>query len=152
MCTANASAAAQEILRTVNARITRPRVAVLAELLTAPHALTHHEVAARVRRSLRVDRVTIYRVLDWLVEKHLAHRIASDDRVWRYNAVADVHLDDHVHFQCNRCGRVTCLDEEVRNPGLALPPGFRSQQVEITVKGLCADCPQEKKRRTARAR
>ena len=31
-------------------------------------------------------------------------------------------------------------------------PGASSQQVEITVKGLCADCPQEKKRRTARAR
>jgi Fur family ferric uptake transcriptional regulator len=146
----SATTAAQEILRTVNARITRPRVAVLAELLAAPHALTHHEVAARVRRSLHVDRVTIYRVLDWLVEKHLAHRIAGDDRVWRYNAVADVHLDDHVHFKCNRCGRVTCLDEEVRNPQLSLPPGFRSQQVEITVKGLCAECPQEKKRRKAR--
>ncbi len=140
--TRHKSSTAEDMVRTVDARITRPRVAVLAVLLEAPRALTHHEVITQVRRVLRVDRVTVYRVLDWLVANHLAHRIAGDDRVWRFNAAAGEHLGDHVHFQCNRCGRVTCIEDIAPAPRIALPIGFRSQHVEIMVKGFCGGCPQ----------
>jgi Fur family ferric uptake transcriptional regulator len=51
-----------------------------------------------------------------------------------------------VHFECNRCGRVTCLDDTVPAPHFALPRGFRRQHVEVTVKGLCAECPQARSR------
>ena len=136
------SSSAEDMVRTVGARITHSRVAVLAVLLDAPRALTHHEVIKQVRRALRVDRVTVYRVLEWLVANHLAHRIAGDDRVWRFNAAAGEHPEDHVHFQCNRCGRVTCLEDTAPAPRIALPAGFRSQHVEILVKGLCGGCPQ----------
>lgn len=135
------SETAESMIRRVGARITRPRLAVLTVLLDAAQAMTHVELAVQVRRGLRVDRVTVYRVLDWLIENRLAHRIAGDDRVWRYNAATGVHTEEHVHFQCSRCGRVTCLDDAVPVTGIALPPGFRSQHVEVTVKGLCADCP-----------
>jgi len=131
---------AEHLIRKADARVTRPRIAVLATLLAAPRALTHLEVEQRVRRSQPVDRVTVYRVLEWLVAQGLAHRIAGDDRVWRFNAVADEHADEHAHFKCNRCGTVTCLDEMAARPVVKLPAGFRPQQVELTVKGLCAGC------------
>ncbi|MFN3594830.1 MAG: Fur family transcriptional regulator [Thiobacillaceae bacterium] len=63
-------------------RATPARVAVLRLLLTADSALTHAEVAARLGGG--VDRVTLYRVLDWLVSRGLAHRIAGEDRIWRF--------------------------------------------------------------------
>jgi Fur family transcriptional regulator, ferric uptake regulator len=136
----SSSAQAEAMIRETRARVTRPRVAVLAVLLAAERALTHHEVASRVERRLDIDRVTIYRVLDWLVQSGLAHKIAGDDRVWRYNAADHTHARGHAHFQCNRCGTVICLDEFGAAPRVALPAGYISQQVDLTVKGLCARC------------
>ena len=85
-----------------------------------------------------MDRVTLYRVLDWLVAQGLAHRIAGLDRVWRYSIAADAH-EGHAHFQCNHCGKVVCLSG-IGERRVPLPPGFRSERVELTVKGLCAQC------------
>jgi Fur family transcriptional regulator, ferric uptake regulator len=126
------------MIRRTGERVTRPRLAVLAVLLSAEHALTHHEIGARVERGIEMDRVTIYRVLDWLEQQGLAHRIAGDDRIWRYNAAE--HAGGHAHFHCRRCGTVICLDELGAAPRITLPAGYVSQQVELTVKGLCVEC------------
>jgi len=144
---------AQEMIRKVGARVTQPRVCVLAVLLGASRALTHHEVERRVRRSLHVDRVTVYRVLDWLVANQFAHRIAGDDRVWRFNAAADEHADEHAHFKCNQCRQVICLEDTAPPRRIRLPAGYRSHHVEVTVMGLCADCtPPRHARTTVRLR
>ena len=139
MITSNHNSA-EYLIREVGARVTQPRISVLKTLLVAPRALTHHEVEQRVRRSLPVDRVTVYRVLEWLVANRLAHRIAGDDRVWRFNAVADEHADEHAHFKCSDCSRVICLEDVAPPRRVNVPAGFRSQRVEITVKGLCDTC------------
>lgn len=131
---------AEALIRETGARLTHPRIEVLAVLLAAERALTHHEVEKRVNRALAIDRVTIYRVLDWLTANALAHKIAGGDRVWRFNAAEREHGHRHAHFQCNRCGTVLCLDDLDMRPSIRLPAGFRSQHVELTVKGLCAGC------------
>lgn len=131
---------AEALIRGTGARLTRPRVEVLATLLLAEQALSHHELEQRIDRGFDIDRVTIYRVLDWLTAQGLAHRIAGDDRVRRFNAAGHVHEGAHAHFQCNRCGTVLCLDEFSGDPAVRLPRGFRLQQFELTVKGLCAGC------------
>ncbi len=131
---------AEHLIREAGARVTQPRISVLTALLAAPRALTHHEVERRVRRSLAVDRVTVYRVLEWLVANRLAHRIAADDRVWRFNAVADEHADEHAHFKCSDCRRVICLEDVAAPRRVNLPAGYRSQRVQITVQGLCDTC------------
>jgi len=132
---------AEALVRDATMRATRPRIEVLAVLLAARCALTHHEIEQRVRRALGMDRVTIYRVLEWLVARGLAHRIAGDDRVWRFNAAdGERARQRHAHFKCNDCGEVTCLQTAVAAPKVPLPAGYRSQDVELTVKGLCAGC------------
>jgi Fur family ferric uptake transcriptional regulator len=131
---------AEERLRPTGARVTRPRIEVLAVLLAAPRALTHHEIERRVNRALGIDRVTIYRVLEWLTAGALAHRIAGEDRVWRFNAADAEHERRHAHFQCNDCGDVICLDQPVTARDIPVPSGYRPQEIELTVKGLCADC------------
>ena len=139
---------AERLIRDAGARVTQPRIGVLATLLGAPRALTHHEVETRVRRSLTVDRVTVYRVLEWLVVNGLAHRIAGDDRTWRFNAAAGGHAQAHAHFECNGCRRVICLEDVATPRRVPVPLGYRSQHVEVTVKGFCAACSP----RAARAR
>ncbi len=120
--------------------MTQPRVVVLSVLLAAERALTHTEVEARLPAALGVNRVTIYRVLEWLTDLGLAHKIAGDDRVWRFNAAAHRHARPHAHFECSDCGQVLCLEPVAARPSVKLPPGFRQRAVELTVKGVCADC------------
>jgi Fur family ferric uptake transcriptional regulator len=128
------------MIREAGARVTRARIEVLAVLLEAERALTHHEVERRLNRSLGVDRVTVYRVLDWLSGSGLAHKIAGDDRVSRYNAAERAHSRAHAHFHCGRCSTVVCLDDTDAPKAVPLPRGFVSHEVVLTVKGLCATC------------
>jgi Fur family ferric uptake transcriptional regulator len=125
-------------VRQAGGRVTDARVQVLGVLLEAGQALSHHEIELRMQRGAAVDRVTLYRVLDWMVEKGLAHRISSTDRVWRYSIAGAGH-HDHAHFHCDHCGRLLCLDR-LKKQSVRLPRGYRSKRVELTVKGLCADC------------
>jgi Fur family ferric uptake transcriptional regulator len=133
-------------LKGIQERPTAARVAVLDILLASPIAMTHLEIAAAAHEAgLTLDRVTLYRVLDWLVEKDLAHKIAGEDRAWRFNAMAsDSHSQgtahEHAHFQCSRCGKLYCLDELHPVFAFALPPGFRCDHAELTLRGLCPDC------------
>ncbi len=133
---------AEALVRRTGARVTRQRVEVLSILLAAQRALTHHEIEKRANRGPGIDRVTVYRVLDWLTSHNLAHKIAGDDRVWRFNAAgAEPELGhDHAHFKCNDCGDVICLDQVTAARDVRLPSGYRPQEVELTVKGLCAEC------------
>lgn len=128
------------MVRETGARTTRPRVEVLAVLLAAERALSHHEIEARINGASGIDRVTVYRVLDWLSEQGLAHRIAGADRVWRYNAAEHAHAASHAHFQCERCGTVICLEANAGKVRVRVPRGFVSRDVALTVKGWCADC------------
>lgn len=131
--------AAQERVRQTGERVTPARVRVLAALLGAREPVSHPSLERRLE-SARLDRVTLYRVLDWLVSRGLAQRIASADRAWRFTAAEGRH-DAHAHFHCRRCGKVLCL-QGVRAPRLpaSVPRGFRADGIEVTVRGLCRGC------------
>lgn len=130
---------ARDRIRETGARVTAPRVQVLAAMLGAHRVLSHHDIE-NMLGTARLDRVTLYRVLDWLVERRLAHRIAGRDRIWRFSVTGEAH-ESHAHFQCNQCGKFLCLDElPARDVSLRLPAGCRVEGMELTVTGLCADC------------
>ena len=129
---------ARSALRATGERVTPARLRVYVALLDSARALSHHELESALVAGTPVDRVTLYRVLDWLVEQGLAHRVAGLDRVWRFSIAHESHAS-HAHFQCNRCGKVICLGEAATNR-VPLPRGFRSEAVELTVKGRCAEC------------
>lgn len=132
---------AEEMIRCRGERVTSARVQVLAALLAERRAVTHHEIEERLGDKYRLDRVTLYRVLDWLNERCFAHRVVSDDRVWRFRASTDARTHQHAHFECTRCTSVICLADMITPEyDRPLPPGYRLQEVELTVKGLCAEC------------
>lgn len=166
---------AEALLRGMSVRVTQPRVQVLALLIGSEAPLTHHEVMSRIQAAQPVpdgqteaeapmDRVTIYRVLDWLVERGLVRKSAGADRVYRFHlaereAAQEQAHRSHSHFYCTQCQRMFCLDDEAL-PGSrrvvgasgvwrrrsaaspVLPEGFSADHIELTVKGRCADCNQ----------
>ncbi|MDP1950708.1 MAG: transcriptional repressor [Nitrosomonas sp.] len=121
-------------------RMTSGRVNILAILLAEQQAITHREIERHLLGKLQLDRVTLYRVLEWLANKHLIHKVISDDRVWRFHANHKLHLQQHAHFKCTRCARVICLDDLPAGRDWSLPIGYQLQEIELTVKGLCAEC------------
>ncbi|WP_066735023.1 Fur family transcriptional regulator [Cupriavidus sp. D384] len=137
--------AAQARLRQLGARVTQPRVAILACLIDAQAPLTHQEVIDRLPADGDVDRVTVYRVLDWLVDQGLAQKRAGNDRVFRFTlleheaARAEVHRQ-HSHFHCTRCDRTFCLESAGKSVAPRVPSGFAVEHVELTVNGVCAEC------------
>ncbi|CAG2126710.1 Fur family transcriptional regulator [Cupriavidus plantarum] len=140
--------AAQERLRLLGARVTQPRVAILACLIGSGEAMTHQAVIDTLPAEAGVDRVTVYRVLDWLVEQGIAQKRAGNDRVFRFSLVeheaarAQVHRQ-HSHFHCTRCDRTYCLEAAGAPPRVAtpkVPSGFAVEHVELTVNGICAEC------------
>jgi Fur family transcriptional regulator, ferric uptake regulator len=128
-------------IRAHGARVTGARVAVLAALHASASALTHLEMEKALEGTV-VDRVTIYRVLDWLVEVGLAHKVADGGRAVRFSVgghAGGAHSHAHAHFKCGVCEGVFCLDD-VRPPQLKLPEGFSRESLDLTVHGTCANC------------
>lgn len=128
-------------IRAVGARATPARVRVLDLLSEAQQGLSHQDI----ERSLgtgSIDRVTLYRVLDWMVEAGLAHRTVDDQRVSRFSPAQAAAHDGHAHFRCEACGRVICLDH-VQPPVPPLPAGCRVSRVELSVRGQCPACSGE---------
>ena len=142
-------AAAEAAIRATGERLTQPRIVVLACLLASGSANSHLDVAGMLADHHAVDRVTVYRVLEWLVNLGIAHRIAGDDRVWRFmvstqgvmaKSVPSGQHGHHAHFTCQTCGQTFCLDKAIPKVDVKLPKGFRTSEIDLVVRGRCAAC------------
>ncbi|MCM8622669.1 MAG: transcriptional repressor [Candidatus Accumulibacter sp.] len=131
------------LIRRTGARATPARVRVLQLLRSAPAALTHHQIEQALG-DLAIDRVTLYRVLDWLVESGIAHRTTDAQRTFRYSLAAVGEHAAHTHFRCENCGRVFCLDAAPPVPP-SLPEGFCLSRIELDLCGRCAECAGERR-------
>lgn len=141
----------RDLIRAGGSRATPMRIEVLRVLRGADRALSHADIEAELAGKL-VDRVTLYRVLDWLVQRGLAHRIADTHRVFRFSAAGGAGLrhDAHAHFCCERCGRVFCLEDLALVPPAGLPAGFTPTHVDLSIRGECASCGKQHRGRRAR--
>ena len=136
---AAAAKKAETLIRDTGARVTQPRVRVLTFLLPQKKPLTHGEILERLPQP-SLDSVTLYRVLEWLADQELVHRVAGGDQVWRFSAGAGQHQHEHAHFQCLRCDNVSCFNDVALPRKITLPAGFVSQEVNFLIKGLCPHC------------
>ena len=92
------------------------------------------------------DRVTLYRTLKTFEEQGIIHSIAEANRQTSYALCSHQcsehhHQDEHVHFHCTRCQKTICLDETAA-PIIHTPVGFRVDQVQLLVEGVCDICNQ----------
>jgi Fur family ferric uptake transcriptional regulator len=100
-------------IRSAGARATPARIRVLQILRTAPAALTHHDIDLALGTPT-LDRVTLYRVLDWLVEAGLAHKSTDARGVFRFS-VAAAGDQQRASIRLDHC-RQASLTEAQRAP------------------------------------
>jgi Fur family ferric uptake transcriptional regulator len=115
---------------------------IIALLTTKKSALTHKDFQEYFEKS--IDRVTIYRALDRLVEEGKLHKIANLEGGIQYalcNTCAHEtpnHDHDHIHFSCKICKKTICLENNT--PKLDLPDGFIAEVKQILISGICPNC------------
>lgn len=126
-------------IRALGARATPARIAVLDLLARAERALSHRDIEEVL--SSGFDRVTLYRVLEWIVANGLGHRFADTDRIFRFSLAEPGRLahQEHAHFRCEACGKIFCL-ADIPMPAPALPAGFSGKAVDYCITGQCAGC------------
>jgi Fur family transcriptional regulator, ferric uptake regulator len=148
---------AEQLITDAGLRATKARLAVLNALLNSQTALSHTEILAALQGIKEIDRVTVYRVLDWLQEHALIHKISTDDRAWKFQLNAPgrsykaaessagsglLNNHGHAHLQCQRCGTVLCIHELAAHIPPAIFATYQVSHIEINLKGFCLQCQQ----------
>jgi Fur family ferric uptake transcriptional regulator len=131
---------AAQSITDIGQRPTAARSAVLGVLMSAEGAISHTEIIERMSAGYQFDRVTIYRVLEWLTDHHLIHRIASEDRAWKFQVSHHGTSHQHAHLQCTQCKKTVCLDEIEPSLPAQITSQFKVESVDMIIKGRCADC------------
>ncbi|NLI81137.1 MAG: transcriptional repressor [Deltaproteobacteria bacterium] len=105
--------------------------------------LSAQDIFMTVSRTGGINRVTVYRILDLLVEKGLVDRLSSPGRSQMYGMAPNPNHPAHPHFHCRTCGAVQCLQpESVKVEMETLERTFAGevQAVEIRLEGICRNC------------
>jgi len=118
---------------------TAKRELVVRVLEAASGPLTPQELLEQVGDGM--NRVTLYRILDLLVECGVATRHNAGERAFRYCLRRGP--SGHAHFTCVRCGRTQCLDSRNLQASLGefvkhLP--MRVETAEVRFGGVCEAC------------
>lgn len=134
--------AIQAILIKHELSITESRTEILSLFLESSASVEHSQIEIQTQN--RFNRATVYRTLRSFIEKGIVHRIPTYDSSVRYGLCrsdCDVHQhqDHHIHFCCNACGKIVCLDQ-INAPLIKLPEGYRSDRIDALVSGLCTYC------------
>ncbi len=85
---------------------------------------------------------TVYRNLKQLEEIGRVIRVTKVNNYERY----DANCEDHVHFVCDRCGRVIdIMDADIHKATAALniPNGSKVKRLQIVIEGTCGICSAE---------
>ncbi len=128
------------MLRRVDLRVTRPRVAVLAAVHGHPHADTDSLIDVVRRDSGEVSHQAVYDVLRALTDTGLVRRIQPAGSVARYEARVG---DNHHHVVCRSCGAIADVDCAVGSaPCLTADDdaGFAIDEAEVIFWGRCTAC------------
>jgi len=131
---------AMQLMTEAGQRPTAARLAVLNVLIEAKNALAHAEIIDLLSAGYHYDRVTIYRVLDWLTDNHLVHRIPSDDRAVKFQVSLAHTPHQHAHLHCTQCHKIICLDELQPSVSKQISKQFQIESVDMIIKGRCPDC------------
>ena len=103
-------------------------------------ALNQEQIEAQLHG--KMDRATIYRILNNFCVDGMMHKIIGDDGI-NYFAMCKTcceekaHHHDHFHFRCTKCNQLVCLDQEIK---INLPEGFSMKDCNCVITGVCHNC------------
>ena len=98
-----------------------------------------HLTADEILSSLdNIGTATVYRALDHLTELGMIRRLALGKK----SAVYEYVRDSHVHFVCNRCGKVYDIQADFSGmvTEAAKVCGHHVNWGEVTAHGMCNAC------------
>ncbi|MFC5044962.1 Fur family transcriptional regulator [Aquimarina hainanensis] len=90
---------------------------------------------------IKVNKSTVYRILDRFVDKGKVHFVTGEDGKAYYamcNSCSIEHeMHNHIHFQCKSCNTVTCLPHKIEVPNLE---DYEVNETQFLLIGKCNDC------------
>jgi Fur family ferric uptake transcriptional regulator len=135
---------AGRLLRRAGVRDSAARRRVLVAAAAAEAPQTAEDIRAALEPEEHINKVTVYRTLDLLVDHGVLRRASAGERAFRY-CLADPDLGGpgHCHFRCTRCGAMACIPLEaagVEVSAMRSALGATIEEVDLRVEGVCADC------------
>ncbi len=133
----------EELLSGAKLEATANRLRVLEVVGNNRFPLSASDIYKILERSSAINRVTVYRILDLLVEHCVVERISTGGRAFYYGLAPNEHHKPHPHFYCKNCGQMDCLSPESFivdiEPLWKTYPG-RIDKVEVRIDGICKNC------------
>ena len=117
---------------------------VLDVLLSAAQPKTADEIISAMGKA-GPDRVTVYRILESMVEADIVHRafVAEGSQHFEMADKCSEH-QCHPHFVCTDCGKTSCMHDVSVLMATSAPAGFVIQRQQVRLQGLCPKCNQAK--------
>jgi Fur family transcriptional regulator, stress-responsive regulator len=131
---------ARRRLRAVGLRVTRPRLAVLAEVAAHPHADVEAIGAGARARLGSLSTQAVYDVVHALTAAGLLRRIEPAGSPARFELDTG---DNHHHLVCRLCRQIVDVECAIgRAPCLQASDdaGYLVDEAEVTYWGLCTSC------------
>lgn len=130
----------KKVLKNHGLRVTDCRIDVLERFYSHKYALSMKALETAMQN---YDRVTLYRTINSFVEKGVLHRIPNESGsasfgICAETCTAEKHAHDHVHFKCNRCGRIECLSSY--SVPIVNLPGYEITDSNLVINGICKSC------------
>ncbi len=103
------------------------------------HTMSVEDIMAAM--PIKVNKTTIYRILDRFAEKGEVHFVTGKNGKAYYalcnNCGISHKIHNHIHFECQVCKEVTCQPNTLNIPNLE---GFTIQETQFLVIGICNKC------------
>ena len=106
---------------------------------TQGHVTAEHVFGEVSERLPGVSLPTVYATLELLEELGQVRRVPAGSGA----VLFDSRTDEHDHVICRRCGSVTDLDSGADRSAVldaAATLGFRADEAQVVVTGVCAAC------------
>lgn len=133
----------EELLSSADLRATVNRIRVLEVVGNNSFPLSAKDIFNTLERSCRINRVTVYRILDLLVDHGVVDRISTGGRAFYYGLAPNKHHEPHPHFYCTNCGQMDCLSPESLSVDMEnfvkTFPG-QIEKLEVRIDGICKNC------------
>jgi Fur family ferric uptake transcriptional regulator len=137
---ANTGERSKELLKSAKLRLTPQRIAVLEILMSISKPITQEQIKNRLGKTAP-NKVTIYRVLEKLLQAGLVHKAFLLERTWHYELSHNCSKNQcHPHFTCIDCGDTHCLTEVALPMAKSPDNGFVFHRQQVRLEGICPKC------------
>jgi Fur family transcriptional regulator, ferric uptake regulator len=119
------------------------RVRIMEVIGNSPSPMRAQEIFMTVRRTAEINRVTVYRILDLLVERGLAMRLGGGVRSLAYGIAPNENHPAHPHFHCGSCDLLQCLQPGTLRVDVGeYQRSFSGEirEVDVRLEGICSAC------------